>query len=469
MLVGDDAVHPAPVRAPRAAELAVRPDQVIAAAAPRGAGRRAGAGINRAVVQAVNVGRSIIRRRARPCSSPTIPRTPTAIRERWERQLPDVPLVIVESPVPRAGRAAGRLPRRPRPRLAAGQGSSDHVRGHPRVRGPPLVGADPLQPVGEAAARGAAGAAAHGRRQRAVPARGARQGSRTRPAARSRPHDRRPRPRRPRTGVKAGAPTGWERPVAPVMLVSSAATAEAALTPPAQIGRGGYRLVADSHGTSVPSRRLALSRRPDRRGASSGLAEIARSGARRSWACTSSRSTGRCRSTRTSPDGRRMPSACSTSPRATAEELQARTSSPCCSRPATSARRSSTRRRERGRRPARARAAVPQAVRRRLRDRPHHPLRPQERALRGVGRREPMPEECDRMKSRHRRLRPGRRRAGRGARRRRPRRDPSSTSSPRAFDRLPADVPGQRRSAATAPTRTSCAGPAPRRRTSSSP
>ncbi len=38
-----------------------------------------------------------------------------------------------------------------------------------------------------------------------------------------------------------------------------------------------------------------------------------------------------------------------------------------------------------------------------------------------------------------------------------------------AFDRLPSTFGGQRRSAATAPTRTSCAGPAPRAPTSSSP
>jgi len=54
-------------------------------------------GINRAVVQAVNVGRSI---------DPNIqavlisdePEEAAAVRDRWERQLPDVPLVIVESP-----------------------------------------------------------------------------------------------------------------------------------------------------------------------------------------------------------------------------------------------------------------------------------------------------------------------------------------------------------------------------------
>jgi hypothetical protein len=54
-------------------------------------------GLNRAVVQAINVGRSI---------DPNIqavlitdePEEAAAVRDRWERQLPDVPLVIVESP-----------------------------------------------------------------------------------------------------------------------------------------------------------------------------------------------------------------------------------------------------------------------------------------------------------------------------------------------------------------------------------
>jgi hypothetical protein len=53
--------------------------------------------LNRAVVQAVNVGRSI---------DPNVqailvsddPEQATAIKTQWERQLPDVPLVIVESP-----------------------------------------------------------------------------------------------------------------------------------------------------------------------------------------------------------------------------------------------------------------------------------------------------------------------------------------------------------------------------------
>jgi amino acid transporter len=54
-------------------------------------------GINRAVVQAVNVGRSIAPD-VRAVLISDEPEEATAIRERWERQLPDVPLVVVESP-----------------------------------------------------------------------------------------------------------------------------------------------------------------------------------------------------------------------------------------------------------------------------------------------------------------------------------------------------------------------------------
>ena len=78
-------------------ELAVRPEAVI-----RGPHREQRVivpvpGINRAVVQAINVGRSI---------DPNIqavlisdePESAAAVRARWDRQLPEVPLVIVESP-----------------------------------------------------------------------------------------------------------------------------------------------------------------------------------------------------------------------------------------------------------------------------------------------------------------------------------------------------------------------------------
>ncbi len=89
--------------------------------------------------------------------------------------------------LPGADRPPARLSRRPRPGLAAGQAPADHVRRRARVRRPPLVGADPLQPVGQADADGPHRAAAHGRRQRS------RTGARRR-AASSRRRCRTPRP-----------------------------------------------------------------------------------------------------------------------------------------------------------------------------------------------------------------------------------------------------------------------------------
>ncbi|HUQ43620.1 MAG TPA: APC family permease [Candidatus Limnocylindria bacterium] len=79
------------------AELAVRPDAVI-----RGPHREERVivpvpGINRAVVQAINVGRSIDPNVQAVLISED-PEEATAIKQQWERQLPDVPLVIVESP-----------------------------------------------------------------------------------------------------------------------------------------------------------------------------------------------------------------------------------------------------------------------------------------------------------------------------------------------------------------------------------
>jgi hypothetical protein len=54
-------------------------------------------GITRAVVQAINVGRSIAPDVTAVLVSDE-PEEASKIRDRWERQLPDVPLVIVESP-----------------------------------------------------------------------------------------------------------------------------------------------------------------------------------------------------------------------------------------------------------------------------------------------------------------------------------------------------------------------------------
>jgi amino acid transporter len=80
-----------------AEHLAVRPDVVIPP--PRREERVIVPvpGINRAVVQAINVGRSIAPD-VRAVLISDEPEEAAAIRERWERQIPDVPLVIVESP-----------------------------------------------------------------------------------------------------------------------------------------------------------------------------------------------------------------------------------------------------------------------------------------------------------------------------------------------------------------------------------
>ena len=126
-------------------ELAVRPDLIIDAPHREERVVVPIPGLNRSVVQAINVARSISddvravyisddphggRRGPRPLRAPD-PGRPAGRRR---------------VPVPRPGRAAPRLPRRPRRRVAAGQARPDHVRRHPRVRGAQLVGADPLQP-----------------------------------------------------------------------------------------------------------------------------------------------------------------------------------------------------------------------------------------------------------------------------------------------------------------------------------
>ncbi len=78
-------------------ELAVRPDAVI-----RGPHREERVivpvpGVNRAVVQAVNVGLSI-NRNVQAVLISDEPEEAAQMRARWERQLPGIPLVIVESP-----------------------------------------------------------------------------------------------------------------------------------------------------------------------------------------------------------------------------------------------------------------------------------------------------------------------------------------------------------------------------------
>ena len=154
-----------------ARELAIRPDLVVTTPHREERVVVPIPGLNRAVVQAVNVGAVHqrrhpgglhLRRPGRRGGAAGAVRAAGAGRPARRRGVA----------VSGAGRPASRLPRRPRPGLAAGQARTHHLRRHPRVRGPELVGADPLQPGRQAAADGPARAPAHGRRQRPVPARG---------------------------------------------------------------------------------------------------------------------------------------------------------------------------------------------------------------------------------------------------------------------------------------------------------
>ena len=80
-----------------AKQLEVRPDTVIPPPQREERVVVPVPGINRAVVQAVNVGRSI-GDDVRAVLVSDEPEEAAALRDRWDRQLPDVPLVIVESP-----------------------------------------------------------------------------------------------------------------------------------------------------------------------------------------------------------------------------------------------------------------------------------------------------------------------------------------------------------------------------------
>ena len=80
-----------------AAMLEVRPDMVVPPPLREERVIVPVPGINRAVIQAVNVGRSVAHD-VRGVLISDEPETAVAIRDRWERQLPGVPLVIVESP-----------------------------------------------------------------------------------------------------------------------------------------------------------------------------------------------------------------------------------------------------------------------------------------------------------------------------------------------------------------------------------
>jgi hypothetical protein len=81
----------------QAAELHVREDLVIEGPTREQRVVVPVNGINRAVIQAVNFGRTMSRD-IRAVYVTEDPEEGEAIRERWERQVPGVPLVIVESP-----------------------------------------------------------------------------------------------------------------------------------------------------------------------------------------------------------------------------------------------------------------------------------------------------------------------------------------------------------------------------------
>ena len=151
LLVGDDAVHPSPVR--RAPHANSRSGRTSSSRPPHREERVVVPipGLTRAVIQAINVGRSIDDD-VRAVYITDDLAAAAVVRETFERQVPGVPLVVVESPYRALAGAVARLPRRARHGLAAGPRGAHHVRGHPRVRGPQLVGADPLQPGRQAAA-----------------------------------------------------------------------------------------------------------------------------------------------------------------------------------------------------------------------------------------------------------------------------------------------------------------------------
>ena len=167
----DDVVHPPPVRRP--GDGARRPRRRASLPGPHREQRVVVPvnGINRAVVQAVNFGRTLDAATSGRSTSPTTWTRPRRSARRWARQLPGVPLVIVESPY-RAVIA---------PVVAyldvldqawpPDKEAPDHDRRPARVRRPPLVGPVAVQPDRQAPQGRARRARAHGHRRRPVPAR----------------------------------------------------------------------------------------------------------------------------------------------------------------------------------------------------------------------------------------------------------------------------------------------------------
>ena len=130
-------------------------------------------GVDRSTIQAVNVGRSIDDD-IRAVHISDDPDEAARVRAAFERQVPGVPLVVVDSPYRAlAGPLLAYLdvldaawpPGKPEPITFVV--IPEYVREQ-------LVGASALQPVRKATSGGAAGTAAHRRRQRPVPSRGPR-------------------------------------------------------------------------------------------------------------------------------------------------------------------------------------------------------------------------------------------------------------------------------------------------------
>ena len=315
-------------------------------------------GVNRAVIQAINVARSIDDD-VRAVYITDDPESATQVRARLRATDPGRPAGRRRVAVPGARRPAARLPRRPRRRLAARTGTAHHVRRHPRVRRAQLVGTDPLQPGRQAAALGPARAAAHGRRQRAVPPRGpgpVRSG-RCGGEARRRT-DRRPSAVEPARRPRATLGGRWYRDEPCPMLEPPPTSASSSPSTVVRATRGSSASAADS----TPRQQGGAHRHPRRR-------DRLDAAARRRHRRTLRGGPARPRHGR---GGRR----------------RARSSgwSRSCSRPVTSARRSSTRPTERGADLIVLGRPVPDAVRWRVRHRPDHPLRPAERAVYRVGR-----------------------------------------------------------------------------------
>ena len=209
--------------AAQAAELAVRDDLVFDRPHRKQRVVIPVNGINRSVVQAVMFGKSLVDDPSmlQAVFVTTDLEEAEALRLRWERQLPGVPLVVVESPYRALVGPRRDLPRRARARLAAGPGGADDDRRAARVRRPPLVGPAALQPGGQAPEGGARGPRAHGDRGRPVPAERAPRAS-AGPSPRrptrsrgSRPWQRHPRRARWYRGRADDAPMGSPAPAAP--------------------------------------------------------------------------------------------------------------------------------------------------------------------------------------------------------------------------------------------------------------